>query len=125
MDGLVHLLRGPDHTIDASSRLSRFFFEGGLDDRDVTMIDVELDHRWRLSDSVSTVQRLAYRFEGDSAAGDTHAWDVTAGLEYVSGDLSGELTFEYDRLDLPGSREDDFGVFFRVRRELHDVVGGR
>jgi hypothetical protein len=39
------------------------------------------------------------------------------------GDLASELTFEYDRLDLPGSCEDDFGVYFHVRRELPDVLG--
>ncbi len=123
VNGLVHMLKHPDHTLDASTRLSRLYFEGGLDDRDVTMIDVELDHRWRLSDSLSTVERVAYRLEDDSIAGDTHGWDVTAGLEYVVGDLTGELTFEYDRLDLPDSEEDDYGVYFRVRRELPDVLG--
>jgi len=66
---------------------------------------------------------VAYRLEDDSIAGDTHGWDVTAGLEYVVGDLTGELTFEYDRLDLPDSEEDDYGVYFRVRRELPDVLG--
>ena len=51
-----------------------------------------------------------------------HDADVAAGVEYVLGDLSGELTFEYDRLDLPRSEEDDYGVYLRLRRELPDVL---
>lgn len=124
-NGLLHVLDSPDHTLDASTRLSRLLFEGGIDDRNVTMIDLELDHRWRLTDSLATVERLAYRFEDDSAAGDTHAWDITAGLEYVIGDLSSELVFEYDRLDLPDSDEENFGVYVRLRRELPNVLGRR
>ncbi|MGB2984626.1 MAG: hypothetical protein WBE26_01975 [Phycisphaerae bacterium] len=125
INGLLHMLQGQDHTLDASARLSRLFFEGGVDDRNVTMLDVELDHRCRLADSLSTVGRVAYRLEEDSIDGTTHAWDVTAGLEYAMGDLSGELTFEYDRLDLPHSEEDNYGVYLRLRRELPDVLGRR
>jgi hypothetical protein len=122
VNGLLHVLKDADHTLDASTRLSRLFFEGAVGDRNVTMLDVELDHRWRLTDSLSTVQRVAYRLEEDSVDGSTHGWDVAAGVEYVMGDLSGELTFEYDRLDLPRSEEDDYGVYLRVRRELPDVL---
>lgn len=120
--GLVHLIQSADHTLDASARLSQLFFEGGFDDRDVIMLDLELDHRRRLSESWSTLYRVAYRLENDSSDGRTHAWDVAAGVEYVFGDLSGELTFEYDRLDLPDSQEDDFGLYLRVRREFRDVL---
>ncbi len=125
VNGLLHVLDGSDQTLDVSARVSRLFFEGGFDDRNVTMLDVEIDHRWRLTDTLSTVQRVAYRFEDDSAAGDTHAWDVTTGFEYVAGDFSGELSFEYDRLDLPGSQENNFGLYLRVRRELPNVLGRR
>ena len=62
-----------------------------LDDRNVTMIDIELDHRWRLSETLSTIERIAYRFEDDSAAGDTHGWDVRAGFEYATSS-AGKLT---------------------------------
>lgn len=120
--GLLHVLQSPDHSLNASTRLSRLFFEGGVDRRNVTMIDVELDHRWRLSDSWSTVERAAFRFEDDSVAGITRAWDLSAGFEYAVGDLSGEVTLEYDRLQLPHSEEDNFGVYFRVRRELPHVL---
>ena len=52
-----------------------------------------------------------------------HTPQELAGL--VFGDLSGELTFEYDRLNLPDSEEDDFGLFLRVRREFPDVLAAR
>ncbi len=121
-NGVLHILQSPDHSLDTSTRLSRLFFEGGVDRRNVTMIDVELDHRWRLSDSWSTVERAAFRFEDDSVDGITRAWDLSAGVEYAVGDLSGEITLEYDRLQLPHSEEDNFGVYFRVRRELSHVL---
>ncbi len=123
--GLVHLIQGSDHTLDASARLSRLYFEGGVDDRNVTLLDVELDHRLRLSESLSTTERLAYRIEEDSIDGATQGWDVVVGLEYAVGDLFGELTMEYDRLDLPHSNDEDFGVYFRLRREFGNVLAHR
>ena len=125
LDGLVHILQTPEHTLDASTRFSRFFFEGGYDRRNVTIIDVELDHRWQLRENMSIFDRVAYRWEDDSVDGITRAWDVAAGLDYVMGDLTAELTFEYDRLDLPESDEDDFGVYLRVRRDIPNVLARR
>jgi hypothetical protein len=125
LDGVVHILQSPEHSLDASTRLSRLYFEGGIDDRDVTLWDVSLDHRWRLGASLATINRLSYRREHDSADGRTIGWDVVSGLEYAAGDLSAELTFEYDRLDLPRSDQSDFGVFLRVRREFGDVLARR
>ena len=123
LNGLYRFINTPDDTLNGSARFSRLFFEGGFDDRNVTLIHLELDHRRRLTDSLSTVQRVVYRWEDDSVSGQTHGWDVTAGLEYVLGELTCELTFEYDRLELPGSKEDDFGVYVRVRREFPHVLG--
>lgn len=125
LDGLYHILQSPDHVMNASARLSRLFFEGGIDDRNVTLVDATVDHRWRLSREWSWIDRLSYRWEDDSIDGITQGWDVTTGLEYVSGPLTAELTFEYDRLDLPDSTQDDVGVFVRVRRELIDVLARR
>ncbi|MFH1109102.1 MAG: hypothetical protein V1790_07905 [Planctomycetota bacterium] len=126
LNGLLRVVQSPDHTLNASTRFSQLFFDGGgLDNRDVILIDVELDHRWQLSERWSTIQRLAYRYEDDSRDGVTHGWDVTAGFEYVVGDLSGELTFDYDRLALPDSEENDYGVFVRVRREVPNVLASR
>jgi hypothetical protein len=122
MDGLWHIVATATHTVDASSRFSRFFFEGGLDERKVNMLDLELDHRWFLGESVSTFERLTYRWEDDSVDGMTHAWDATAGLEATVGDLTAQVSVEYDRLDLPDSTEDDVGVWLRIRRNLPNLL---
>lgn len=125
VNGLWHVYRGTDHTVDVSTRLSRLFFEGGVDRRNVTLLDLALDHRRRLSEALSAVERVGFRFEDDSVDGITRAWDLSAGLEYAMGDLSGELMLEYDRLDLPQSEENNFGVFVRLRRELPNVLRRR
>ncbi|MCK4659042.1 MAG: hypothetical protein KAV82_05920 [Phycisphaerae bacterium] len=125
LDGVVYILQTPEHSLNASTRLSRFFFEGGMDDRNVTIIDVELDHRWCLREDLSIFERLGYRWEDDSTDGITRAWDVAAGVDYVMGNLTAELTFEYDRLDLPESVEDDFGLYFRIRRDFPNVLARR
>ena len=103
------------------TQFSRLLFEGGFDDRNVTMIDVELDYRRRFGKGLSTIGRLGYRFEDDSISGETHAWDAVLGFKYVMGELSSELTLEYDRLKLPGSEDEEFGLYFRLRRNLGDV----
>ena len=122
LDGMWRMIDGPQRSLGSSARFSRLFFEGGIDDRNVTLLDLEIDHRLRLSDRLSVVQRLLYRWEDDSVAGDTHGWDVVAGLNYRVGDLSAELTFEYDRLDLPGSEQDDYGVYVRIRRDIRNIL---
>ncbi len=122
VDGLWHIVSTPAHTVDASSRLSRFWFEGGIDDRNVNMLDVELDHRWRLGESLSTFERLLYRWEDDSVDGMTHGWDASAGFEYVVGMFTAQLSIDYDRLDLPGSTEDDVGVWLRLRRDIPNLL---
>lgn len=122
LTGQYHLLDKPNHRLSATSRFSRFFFEGGIDKRNVSLLDVSIDHRIRLSDSLVVVERLAYRFQDDSMEGNTTGWDVTAGVEFLLGELSGELTFEYDRLVLPDSKQDDYSVYFRIRREISNVL---
>ena len=125
LDGLLHVFQNAEHTLDASTRFSRYFFEGGWDDRNVNILDAELDHRWRLREDLSTFGRLAYRWEDDSVDGITHAWDLGTGLDYVIGDLTVQVSLEYDRLDLPESIEDDVGVYVRLRRDFPNVLGGQ
>lgn len=120
--GGLRLLQTSVHQLGATARASRFWFDGGLDDRDVTLFDVQLDHRYQLNRRWSTVERLGYRYEDDSSDGITNGWEVNAGLNYAMGDLSAELTLEYDRLDLPESEQDSYGVFFSIRREFRDVL---
>ncbi len=125
LDGRYVLLRTPDQQLEAAARFSRFFFEGGVDARDVTLLDLELDHRWSLSRSLSASSRAAYRIEDDSVDGDTSGVDLGTGISYAVGDLEVELSVEYDLLDLPRSKEDGFGVWLRVRRDFPNLFARR
>ncbi len=122
VDGLYHIVQTADHSVDASARFSRFFFEGGFDSRNVNLLDAELDHRWRMGDDLSTFERLTFRWEDDSVDGMTRGWDASAGMEYTVGDFSAEVSVEYDRLDLPYSTENDVSVWFRLRRDIPNVL---
>ncbi len=125
LTGGLRLLQTPEHDVGTSAKFSRFYFEGGTDDRDVTLIDLQLDHRWQMTRTWSAVERVGYRFEDDSVDGETQGWDVSSGLQYAMGDLSAEFTFEYDRLALPESEDDNFGLFVTIRREIRDVFARR
>lgn len=125
LDGLWHAVQTPSHSIDAAARFSRFLFRGSFDRRNVNILDVEVDHRWHLGENLSTVERLTFRWEDDSADGITRAWDATAGIDYRIGDLTVEATVEYDRLDLPDSTEDDVGIYIRIRRDIPNVFSTR
>lgn len=116
------IIRTTDEQLAASSRLSRFFFDGEFDNRNVTIVDVSLDHRNRLTEDLSLMERVAYRYQDDSVAGITRGWDVAAGIEYVVGDFTGEMTIEYDQLDVPGSEDRGFGFWVRMRREFRNVL---
>ena len=123
VDAAWHVLQRGPHAVEAGGRLSRFFFEGGRAKYNVTLVDCRLDHRWRLDRRWSTVERLGFRWEDDDLDGYKRGWDASAGLQYEMGELSAELTVEYDRLSLPESIESDFGAYLRVRRDLPGLLG--
>lgn len=122
-DGRYDLLQGSEHSLQTAARLSRFFFEGGLDKRNVTQIDLELSHRWLINDKLSTNNRAVYRWQDDTVAGLTNGVDLSTGLEYLWGDMTVELSADYDLLDLPDSREDGFGVWLKLRRDFPNLFG--
>jgi hypothetical protein len=114
-----------DHQLDLTADVSRYWFTGGIDERDVWWIDLDLTDHWRLSPFVSLDASLGYRYEDDSIAGVTNGVDVAGGLIYARNYLSVELTVEYDLLSLPDSREDGVGVFLNVRRSLAHLLPER
>lgn len=122
LDGLFHLLQAPENSLEASTRLSHYCFESDFDDRDVTIVDVEVDHHWQPHKDLSTFERLSFRWQDDSVAGITRGWSAEAGVEYVMGLFTAELSVEYDRLEIPGSREDDTGIYLRLRRDIPNVL---
>ena len=122
LNGSYRVLQQGRHTLDATARFSRFFYNGEFDNRDVNWLDLALDHRWQLRRDLASFERFNYRWQDDSVRGNTNGWDVTAGFDYVIGELTAQFVVEYDRLDLPGSVEDDVGVYLRLRRDFQDVL---
>ena len=59
-----------------------------------------------------------YRYEDDSLYGITHGVDLSGALEWKLGYFSLLLEAEYDALDLPGSSDDGFGVWLKLKREI-------
>ncbi len=116
--GHASLVRTADHSLDVDTQLSRYFYEGGIDDRDVWWFDIELSDRLRLNQFWYADMSAAYRWEHDSIDGETNGVDVEMGIEYNRGSLTVELTAEYDLYAIGDTREDGVAVWLRVKRDL-------
>ncbi|MBN2563195.1 MAG: hypothetical protein JXQ75_19910 [Phycisphaerae bacterium] len=126
LTGRVSLIRTVPHNLDATMELSRYYFEGGecgLPGKNVWWLDVDVTDRMQLNRYLSATAGTAYRWEDDSVDGTTHGVDARVGLEYRRGELTVELTAEYDLLSLADSREDGLGVWLRIRRDLSNLFG--
>ncbi len=122
LHGRYALARDRHHTLDLSADLSRYWFEGGLDDRNVWWFDVDLSDRLTISPTFWIDTTLGYRFEDDSIAGNTNGVDLASTLGYSRNYFNLELTVEYDLLYLPDSRENGLGVFLNVRRDISHIL---
>lgn len=123
--GQVAIFREPDHALDFNAELSRYFFEGGFDDRNVTWIDLYLTDRLQLTREFSMITTTRYHWEDDSVDGETNGVDLEWGLRFARGYLSVDLTLEYDLLSIIDDREDGFGVYLQVRRDLSHLLRPR
>jgi hypothetical protein len=122
LTGRANLLRQPAHSLDLSGELSRYWFEGGVDDRRVWWLDVDLKDQLQINSFLSLISGAAYRWEDDSIDGKTHGVDLECGLRYTRGYLTIDLTVEYDLLSIAENRENGFGVFLNVRRNLSHLL---
>jgi hypothetical protein len=120
--GNVSLLRDLDHTLDVRGELSHYRFEGGFDAREVWWLDLGLQDRWQIDPHLSLDSRLAYRREDDSADGITDAVDAEVAVAYRRNYLSFEFAVEYDLLSIARNRDETYGMFFRVRRDLSHLL---
>ena len=123
LTGRVALIQTAAHTLDAALELSRYEFDGGLDDRDVWWFDVDLTDRIQINRFLSASAGAAYRWEDDSEDGETNSVDARLGLQYQRGYLTVELNAEYDLLSLADTREDGLGIWLKVRRDLGHLLG--
>ncbi len=120
--GRVALLRTPAHNTELSGELSRYWFEGGLDDRRVWWLDLRLTDRWQINPYLSLTTGAAYRFEDDSVGGLTNGVDVDVVFAYTRNYLTVEVAGEYNLLSYADPRDEGFGVFINVRRDLSHLI---
>jgi hypothetical protein len=123
--GRTAVLRSAEHALDLAGELSRYWFTGDEDERDVWWLDLNLKDRTRVTETLSLMNGLAYRWEDDTKDGTTHGVDWECGFQYVRGALSIELTVEYDLLSIVDNQDGGLGVYLNVRRNLTHLLQDR
>lgn len=113
--------------LDGKGALSRFWFDGtdDLPSRNTTLVDLGVSWRCLLARDFEANASAMYRFEDDSFFGTTHGVDLTAALEWKIGYFSLRFEAEYDVLELPGSTDDGFAVWLKLRREIPVIARNR
>lgn len=119
------VLHEPRHSLDIAAELSRYQFEGGFDDRRVWWLNLDVSDRWQLGPYLSMNTSVGYRWEDDSLDGMTDGVDVEWALSYERNYLAVELAVEYDLLSFDDSREDGYGIFLRITRDLSHILDSR
>ncbi|MFQ5490574.1 MAG: hypothetical protein ACE5GE_07620, partial [Phycisphaerae bacterium] len=120
--GRAALLRTPAHNTEISGELSRYWFEGGLDDRRVWWLDLRLADRWQLNPYMSLTSGASYRLEDDTVGGHTNALDVDVVLAYTRNYLTVELAAEYNLLSFADPRDEGYGFYVNIRRDLSHLI---
>lgn len=123
--GRGKVLRAAEHSLDVTGELSRYWFEGGLDDRRVWWANFDVGDRWQLLSGLAMNTALGYRWEEDSVDGTTNGVDLEWALSYTRNYLTVDLTVEYDLLSFDDSREKGYGLFLRVSRDLSHLLVSR
>lgn len=126
VSGDVVIYQDPRTQLDGTTRLSRFWYDGSgdLDPRNSTLFDIGLDGRYLLQRDLEAKGAARYRYEADTLRGDTRGVDLSAALDWKIGLFTLSFEAEYDLLYLPGSRDDGFSLWLKLRREI-PVIGGR
>ncbi len=119
-NGDVIMWQTPQNQLDGRASASQFWFEGNQDvaKRDTFLLDCGLSYRHLLSRGIELNAEAMYRFEDDSIYGTTHGVDLSGRVEWRIGQFTLLFETEYDLLDLPGSRDDGFSVWLKLRRYI-------
>ncbi|MFQ5413553.1 MAG: hypothetical protein ACE5E6_03745 [Phycisphaerae bacterium] len=120
--GAVQAVRDDRQTLDVSADFSQYFFEGGFDARDVSELNLRVDHDYRINERWTSGVRSAYRWEDDSRRGITQGFDLEGTLEYRRGNLMVELSLEYDVLRIDDAKEDGVAAWVRVHWDIVDLL---
>ncbi|HOB75466.1 MAG TPA: hypothetical protein PKG54_13190 [Phycisphaerae bacterium] len=135
--GHANLFRKADHSLDIHGEVSHYWFEGGVDshrswwegnnlnDRNVWWTELDVKDTLQILPYLTMNTGTAFHYEDDSRRGRTTGVDLEWGLKLVRGYLTVELTLEYDMLAVVQNREQGFGVFLNVRRDLSHLLPAR
>ena len=122
LTGRWSILRSLAHSVDFAGELSRYDYDEAQRDREVWWLDFDLTDRIRLTREVSLIGTAAYRWEDDSIDGTTNGVDLECGLELIRGYLTVDLTVEYNLLSIGDNRDQGFGIFLNMRRNLSHLL---
>ncbi len=118
----ISLFRSAAHSLDFRGELSHYQFEGGVDRRRVWYLDLDVRDTMQLIEALSLTFGGAFRREDDSVRGETTGFEALCGLRYTRGYLTVELDLEYDLLSVMDNREQGYGLFLNVRRDLTHLL---
>lgn len=130
LTGQANVFRKAEHSLDLRGEVSRYNFEGSYDNRNVWFLDLDVKDRIQINDFLSITTGAGFQHQDDSVRGKTRGIDLNAGLQYTRGALTVELNLEYDMLSVVSNRENGFGLYLNIRRDLSYLVpaslrGGR
>jgi hypothetical protein len=125
-NGDIVLLQRAAHQLNAKATLSQFWFRGqdgsfGSDPllgRDTFLMDIGGDYRFLLARNLEGNAAVMYRYENDTLNGVTNGVDLTTALDYKLGYFTLRFEAEYDLLSLPGSRDNGFSFWVKLRRDI-------
>ena len=125
LTGRAAIFQSAAHSLDLSGELSRYWYEGGLDQRRVWWFDMDLTDHIQVNQWLSLTNGLAYHWQEDTKEGTTNGVDVECGLQYTRGYLTVELTVEYDLLSIVENRDSGCGLYLNIQRNLTHLLPGR
>jgi hypothetical protein len=125
-NGDVILFQSASHQLDGKATVSRFWFDGAADlsAHDTTLADLGMNYRSLLARDLEANAGATYRYEDDSLYGVTHGVDLTAAVDWRIGYFTLRFEAEYDLLHLPGSDDDSFGFWIKLKREIPVIHKG-
>lgn len=122
LGGQVSLFQTAAHSMDANIQSALYRFDGPDDLRQAAWIDFDVTNTFELDAYWSATLGTSYRFERDSIDGDTNAVDLEWGFHFQRGRMGLDLTAEYDLLRLADNRDEGFGVWVNIRRDLSHLL---
>jgi hypothetical protein len=125
MNGDVVVLRRVEQELSGHLTVSRFDFDRVQDvcAHNTTLLDLGGDWRYVFAKNIEASAVASYRYENDTNYGRTNGVDVRGNVACKIGFFTLLFEIEYESLHLPGSQDDTFTFWIKLRREI-PVIGG-